>query len=486
MDDPVSKAARPNPIGELARLSAVEMLGGFRSRQFSPSEVIAEVIAALEATNARCNVVVTPMYESAIAAARAATDAWMRGEAGPLAGVPVTVKDLIFVANVPARGGSPVLENFVPDTDAAVVARVREAGGLLTCKTTTCESGYKLTADSPVTGITRNPWHLGRTSGGSSGGAAAAVAAGCGPLALGTDGVGSIRVPSSFCGVFGIKPTFGLVSRAPGFSPPAWASLAHTGPIARTVEDAALLLEVIAGPDVRDPASLPVGPARYRATTGTLSGLRVASSVDLGYAPVSPDVREAFARALRTLESLEADLVDSRFAVDAEILQTTILPIAYTEQAAAAEGRDAAGMQRSDPDYAGIVARGREFRGTEYILAQYRRNGLRNQFAQLFANADVLVTPTVAVTAFAAGALGVDQIEGRLVDRHLGWSPFSWPINLVGLPAATIPVGFDGDGLPIGLQIVAPWLHEQTIFRVAAAIEAALPQDPRWPAFRPA
>ena len=192
-------------------------------------------------------------------AAQEATDAYRRGEAhGALAGVPVTIKDLLYVAGFPAHAGAPSLADFVPQVDSAAVERLKAAGAILTCKTTTCESGYKLTADSPLSGITRNPWDLSRTSGGSSGGAAAAVAAGCGPMGVGTDAVGSIRVPASFCGVFGIKPTFGLVPRSPAFFPPSWGSLAHTGPIARTVADAALMLEVIAGFDAsrrRQPAA---------------------------------------------------------------------------------------------------------------------------------------------------------------------------------------------------------------------------------------
>ncbi len=178
-------------------------------------------------------------------AADLATAAWSAGRPpGKLTGVPVSIKDLVYVAGVRALGGAPANKDLVPSVDAAVVAALKSAGAIVTCKTTTCESGYKLTADSPVSGVTRNPWNRDRTSGGSSGGAAASIAAGCGPLAIGTDGVGSIRVPSAFCGVVGIKPTFGLVPRSPGFSPPSWASLAHTGPIARTVADAALLLEV--------------------------------------------------------------------------------------------------------------------------------------------------------------------------------------------------------------------------------------------------
>lgn len=477
-------AARPDvpKIGSLARLSAIDLLAGYREKRFSPSDVIEEVIAALEATDALCKVMVTPMFDAARADAERATKAWRSGATvGALAGVPVTVKDLIFVAGVPARGGAPLFNQFVPDVDSAVVTSLRKAGAIITCKTTTCESGYKLTADSPVSGITRNPWSLDRTSGGSSGGAAAAVAAGCGPLAVGTDGVGSIRVPASFCGVFGIKPTFGLVPRAPGFFPPSWASLAHTGPIARTVRDAALLLEAIAGHDVRDAASLPVPPRRFDVSPGSLEGLKIAFTADFGFAAVSPDVRKAFDAALDVLAQLGAELTRDDVGLDPEVLEHTTKAIAYTEQAGAIVARDAAQLALSDAEYRDVITRGRQYSGTEYIDAMHRRTQLRGQFVKLFQRADILVTPTVAVTAFAAGTLGIDRVDGRAVDRHLGWSPFSWPINLAGAPAATIPCGFDGNGLPIGLQIVGPWLEEGRIFRVAAAVEEALGLSGRWP-----
>jgi len=474
--------ANASKLGSLARLTATELLEGYRAGRFTPTEVIEEVIAALQIADARCNVMAASMFDAARSEAEQATRAWRSGHvAGALTGVPVTVKDLIFVAGVPARGGAPVLQSFVPEVDSAVVTSLRNAGAVITCKTTTCESGYKLTADSPVSGITRNPWNPERTSGGSSGGAAAAVAAGCGPLAVGTDGVGSIRVPSSFCGVFGIKPTFGLVPRAPGFFPPSWASLAHTGPIARTVADAALLLEVIAGHDIRDAASLPVAPRRFDTKSGSLKGLKVAFSSDFGYAAVAPDVRKAFNGAVDALKQLGAETVHDDVGIDPDVLERTARTIAYTEQAGAVMTRDAAQMSLSDPEYQEVIARGRGFSGAEYIDAMHRRTQLRNQFVKLFQRADVLVTPTVAVTAFAAGTLGTDRIDGRSVDRHLGWSPFTWPINLAGAPAATIPCGFDRDGLPIGLQIVGPWLEEGRIFRVAAALETAFGLSGRWP-----
>ena len=467
---------------ELARLSAVELLEGYRARRFTPRDVIEDVIAALERTNASCNVVVTSTYDQARAAAVQATAAWSSGRPeGKLAGVPVSIKDLVYVAGVRALGGAPANKDLVPTVDAAAVAALKSEGAIVTCKTTTCESGYKLTADSPVSGVTRNPWNRDRTSGGSSGGAAASVAAGCGPLAIGTDGVGSIRVPSSFCGVVGIKPTFGLVPRSPGFSPPSWASLAHTGPIARTVADAALLLEVVAGHDLRDAASLPVPPRNFDATPGKLNGIRIGSSADLGYAAIAPDVRSAFRSAVETLGSLGASIVPDCVKFAPDMLERILKPIAYTEQAAAVSSRDASALASSDSDYRDVVAKGSTYSGVDYVEASYRRNSLRASFLDIFGKVDAIVTPTVAVTAFSAGTLGVDEVDGVAVDRHLGWSPFSWPINLTGLPAATIPCGFDADGLPIGLQIVAPWLDEALIVRIAAAFEAARP----WAQFRP-
>jgi aspartyl-tRNA(Asn)/glutamyl-tRNA(Gln) amidotransferase subunit A len=423
------------------------------------------------------------MFASARTEADRAAVAWKSGEAKTLTGVPITVKDLIYVAGTPAMGGAPMLDGFVPDVDAAVVSAVKEAGAIITCKTTTCEAGYKLTADSPVSGITRNPWNLDRTSGGSSGGAAAAIAAGAGPLAIATDGVGSIRVPGSFCGVVGLKPTYGLVPRSPGFFPSPWPSLAHTGPMARTVGDAALLLGIIAGHDRRDPGSLPVARRSFTAKAGRLDGLRIGFSADFGYSPVAGDVQAAFKHAIDALADLGADLAAADPGVDPDVLEGVLKPVAFIEQAAAVSARDPVQFARSDQDYRDVIAKGRSYSGVDYMVATHRRTILRGRFVDLFRRIDALVTPTVAVTAFAAGAIGVDEIDGRKVDGHLGWSPFSWPINLTGLPAATVPCGWDRKGLPIGLQIVAPWLGEDTILAIAAALEQARPWANAWPSF---
>jgi aspartyl-tRNA(Asn)/glutamyl-tRNA(Gln) amidotransferase subunit A len=469
---------------DLARLSATDLIAGYRARRFTPVDVIDDVIAALEATDALCNVVVTDMYRSARAEAERAASAWAAGEpTRPLEGVPVTIKDLLFVASVGAHAGAPTLADFVPDQDSAAVAAAKAAGAVLTCKTTTCESGYKLTADSPLSGVTRNPWRLDRTSGGSSGGAAAAVAAGCGPLAIGTDAVGSIRVPASFCGVFGVKPTFGLVPRAPGFFPPSWGSLAHTGPIGRSVADVALLLEVVAHYDQRDAVSLPVGKRQFDTRPGSLAGLKIGASSDFGFAAVAPVVRGAFAGVTDVLADLDAEMIALAPVFGTRLLEEVLQPIGFTEQAAAVMYRSPGDLALSEAEFRDVVARGRNVQGIAYVDALHKRAQLRGRFLDIFKSVDAIITPTVAVTAFAAGSIGVDRIDGKPVDRHLGWSPFSWPINLAGLPAASVPCGFDADGMPIGFQIIAPWLNEQTIFTIAAAFEQARPWAGHWPTF---
>jgi aspartyl-tRNA(Asn)/glutamyl-tRNA(Gln) amidotransferase subunit A len=238
---------------------------------------------------------------------------------------------------------------------------------------------------------------------------------------------------------------------------------------------------VIAAHDLRDAASLPVAPRSFDVTPGRLDGLKIAASVDLGFAAVDAEVRKAFQSATETLAGLGADLTPDCVAFSPDMLDRILKPIAYTEQAAAVAGWEGEALAASDDDYRGVVATGRSYSGIDYMEATYRRTALRSSFLDLFQKVDALVTPTVAVTAFGAGTLGVDHVADVAVDRHLGWSPFSWPINLTGLPAATIPCGFDGSGLPIGLQIVAPWLDEGLILRIAAAFECARP----WVQFRP-
>jgi aspartyl-tRNA(Asn)/glutamyl-tRNA(Gln) amidotransferase subunit A len=272
------------------------------------------------------------------------------------------------------------------------------------------------------------------------------------------------------------------VSRAPGFFPPSWGSLAHTGPISRTVEDAAIMLDVIAGYDARDGASLSMPYRDDRHPTDWIRGRTIAVSPDLGYAAVDPEVRTAFDAAVAVLRDLGAEVVDIDLDVDGGLLEDVLQPIAFSEQAASVGERRDQDFAESDEDFKALLATGRTYSGVDYVTATHRRNQLRARFVALFRDVDFFVTPTVAVTAFAAGTLGVDSIDGRAVESHLGWSPFTWPINLTGLPAATVPCGFDRAGLPIGMQIVAPWFDENPLLSIASAFESAKPWHGSWPA----
>src|SRR5271157_964349 len=286
--------------------SAVSLLDLFGKKALSPVEVTRLLLDRLDALQPRINAFCVVDRDGALAAARASEGRWLRGEAvGRLDGVPVTIKDLILMRGFPTLRGSRLVD---PDQDwsedAPVVARLREAGAVILGKTTTPEFGWKALGDSPLTGITRNPWDLDRTSGGSSGGAAAACAAGIGPLHVGSDGAGSIRIPSAFTGVFGLKPSFG---RVPAHPPSPMGLLAHIGPMARTVADAALLLTVLSGPDHRDPYALPPEDKDYleRLEEG-VRGWRIAYSPTLGYAKVDPEIAAGVAEAARQFEVLGA------------------------------------------------------------------------------------------------------------------------------------------------------------------------------------
>src|SRR5437660_4079637 len=301
---------------DIGYASAVLLLDLYRRRELSPVEATRVILDRLDALQPRINAFCIVDRDGALAAARASEERWLRGEAvGRLDGVPVTIKDLILMRGVPTRRGSRLVE---PDQewseDAPATARLREAGAVIIGKTTTPEFGWKALGDSPLTGITRNPWDLSRTPGGSSAGAAAACVAGLGPLHVGSDGAGSIRIPSAFSGIFGLKPSFG---RVPAHPPSPMGPLAHIGPMARTVTDAALLLTVLGGPDHRDPYALPPEDKDYVAGLDEgVRGWRIAYSPTLGYAKVDPEIAAAAAEAAQRFEALGAivEQIDAIFA----------------------------------------------------------------------------------------------------------------------------------------------------------------------------
>lgn len=386
------------------------------------------------------------------------------------------------MADAPATNGSLILRDFVPPEDAVPVARLRAAGAVIVGKTNNPEFCYRGFTDNRLFGLTRNPWDLQRTPGGSSGGAGSSVAAGMTPIALGTDGGGSIRIPASFCGVVGHKPTFGLVPKEPGFK--GWKTLSVDGPLARSVRDAALMLSVIAGPAAADDMSYPgPPPENYRdAVTRQegVSGLRVAWSADLGMLPVDPDVRAVFADAVHVLAGRGCELVEAAPA--------TAHPTELWNTIALAEGYSSEGpfltsaREQMSPGIAEIVEGGQGITGGQYVDALHEKARYTRVWAEFFEQFDLLVTPAMQLTAFPVGLQTPEQIEERPVDPFFDdWCTICLPANLTGMPATVVPAGFGAGGRPVGLQVMGPRWADALTLRVASDFERATP----WSAYLP-
>jgi aspartyl-tRNA(Asn)/glutamyl-tRNA(Gln) amidotransferase subunit A len=455
---------------DLCFMPATDLAAAIRTKQVSPMEVMRATLAQIDRLNPTLNAFCLVTADDALRAAQAAEQVVMRGETlGALHGVPVSVKDLVVTKGVRTMRGSKLYEQDIPSEDAPVVERLKAAGAIVLGKTTTPEFGFKGVTDSLVTGISRNPWRLDRTPGGSSGGAGAAVAAGMGPLAVGTDGAGSIRIPSSFCGIYGIKPHVG---RVPVYPASALGDISHVGPMTRTVRDAALMLNVIAGVDDRDRFSLPTGHPDYvQALEGDVRGLRMAWSPDLGFALVDPRVQQITAEAVKAFAELGCHVEDVNPAFDNP--QELFQHFFYVNLRATL--RDYSGYERQiDPQLLVNIEEAGHFSAEDYARSLLRRNAIVDKLRRFFVTYDVLLCPAVAVPPFEVGIEGPTQIAGQTVDRRI-WLALTPLFNLTGQPAATVPCGFTDDGLPIGLQIVGRRFAEDTVLRVSAAFEAARP-----------
>src|SRR6266508_3350749 len=392
-------------VDDLGWRSALDLAGLIRKKAVSPVEVVDAVLARIERLNPRLNAFCTVTAEEAREAAMAAEVAVMTGEAlGPLHGVPFSVKDLVFTRRVLTTGGSRLFADHVPEEDAVPVERLKGAGAIVLGKTNTPEFGHKGVTDNPLFGITRNPWDPGRTPGGSSGGAAVAAAAGLGPLALGTDGGGSIRVPASFCGIYGLKPSFGRVPSYPKL--PGWHGVSVLGPMTRTVRDAAVMLDVMAGPDDRDMHSLPaeVGPPFRDACEGGIAGLSAGWSPDLGYARVDTEVAELCAAAAEQLESLgcHVEVVTPGWDDPEEIFRVK----AAAESFAAWGDRLDDSAELLDPTFVRLLEFGRTITLEQYLRVTLRLSDLWTDVQRFLARFDLLLTSTVAVPPFEVGLPG--------------------------------------------------------------------------------
>ena len=459
-DIPVSLADAPAHL--LARL--------FASGDASPVEACSAVLARIERFNPEFKAFVRVDAEGAQRAARASEARWGRkSPLSPLDGVPISIKDLILTKGLPTlRGSLTVDENQPWDEDSPVAARLREAGAVLLGKTATPEFGCKAETNSPRSGLTRNPWNPARTPGGSSGGAAVAVALGMGPIAVGTDGAGSVRIPAAFCGTFGLKPSFG---RVPAYPLSPMGTVAHLGPHTMDVRDAALAMNIMKRPDARDWTSLPLNDEDYTAVLSqNFTGLRIAWSPRLGYATVHPEVAASVRDAVRSLEDAGARVeeVDPGFEDPLDVTTGLWFAGAWMVWNTLTSAQQAV----TDPDFREQALLGRQISALHLQQLHVRRGVLGSHMRQFMERYDLLVTPSVAVPAFDIRPPGSEPMSAEAM---LAWTPFSYPFNLTQQPACTIPCGQTADGMPIGIQFVGPMFRDDLVLRAAAAYEAIRP-----------
>ena len=470
--------------GDLAFASAADLAAFVARRAVSPVEIVDLLLDRIERSQPTLNAFITMCAEEARTAARAAEDAVMHGDKlGPLHGVPFAVKDLVNTAGVRTTFGSVALADNVPAADSPAVARLKRAGAILIGKTTTPEFGHKCFTEAPLFGRTANPWNLARTCGGSSGGAAAAVAAGLGPIGIGTDGGGSSRIPAACCGVVGFKQTLGLVPH--DLTPDGFGNQSHITPMTRTVMDTALMLQAMAGPDRCDPHSLGLAVPDFVSAArpeGDLRGLRIAWRPLLGNTIVAREVREACEKALAAFTDLGAsvELAPDDFAGTEPIwlvLTQSFWNARFRQYVPEFGARMSETLLRQMDTGASLDA-------VALQQAMFERTRVFRAVQAWFETCDIVATPTLSRTALAIDHdfFAPIEIDGAVADTvRKAWYPYTLPFNLSGNPAVTLPCGWGADGLPIGLQLIGPHLGDARLLHAAALFEAARPWVDRRP-----
>lgn len=448
-------------------MTASDLSEAYRNGSLDPVQVTTYLLDRIERLDERFNGFCLIDRAGALEAAEQSSARHKDGAPlHALDGVPVAHKDLMLTVGQPTLRGSTTIDPAGPWLeDAPSTARLKEVGAVIVGKTTTPEFGWKGVTDSKLCGITRNPWDASKTTGGSSGGSASALAAGMVPLASGTDGGGSIRIPAGFCGLAGLKPSYG---RVPAFPLSPFGTVAHVGPMARSVKDLALFMDVLTRPDSRDWYHLP--PAQWDWSTacdGGLNGLTLAVSADLGFADLDADVAQAFGESLRVLESKGAKLVDAEMPFDDPV---EIFQVLWHAGAAFLLGElPDEKKQALDPGLQRVVAHGESLSLRDYQSAVKAREQLGSAMRAFMLDFDALITPTLPIPAFEAGFNAPNDQHGDWE----GWTPFSYPFNLTQQPAACVPNGFTKSGLPTSLHIVAPQYRDDLALRIAGGFEAA-------------
>jgi aspartyl-tRNA(Asn)/glutamyl-tRNA(Gln) amidotransferase subunit A len=457
---------------DLALAPATELVALYKAGKASPVEATQAALARIEKHNPALNAFNLIDAKGALDTAKASEARWAKGEpAGPIDGVPTSIKDIVYTKGWPTLRGSKTIDPDQPwEVDAPCTARLREAGAVLLGKTTTPEFGWKGVTDSPLTGITRNPWNTDMTPGGSSGGAAAACVTGMGALHIGTDGGGSVRIPAGLTGLFGMKASYGVV---PAWPPSPFGTLANVGPMTRTVGDGALMLTVLAGPDPRDWYALP--PLNRDFTQGLdkgVKGLKIAYAPNPDGVTVEPDIAAHVESAVKLLEELGATVERADPPMD----NAGDIFTKHWFAGAAFLARNFTDEQKAlmDPGLIACIEIGERITRAEYVAALDGRQALGFAMHEFMHDYDLLVMPTLPVTAFEVGVLAPKKSGG---EQWVDWTPWTYPFNLSRQPAATVPCGVCGNGLPAGLQIIGSLHDEETVLRAAAAFEAARPWE---------
>ena len=465
----------PNIDENLAFTPASELAALIADKQVSPVELTQLYFDRIDRLDSELNSYLTLTRDEAMQVARDAESAVMRGDAlGALHGVPISIKDLELSKGIRTTSGCLVFKDRIPDEDSIVVERVKASGAIILGKTNTPEFGHRGTTENLLGEPCRNPWDTERTPGGSSGGAAAGLAAGLSAISTGSDGGGSIRIPASFCGLYGIKPTQGRVPRYGGSAAPAVANqLSQSGPITRTVRDSAILLQAIAGRDARDAGSLRDTPGDYLAALDRdISGLRVGWSPDFGYASVDPEVVDVCGSAAQVFAEMGCGVGESGFALDSPQEAFRVLFAVNTYASSGyllhEHGDDLTDYFRANMEYAATLT------AADYARAVGELDVVKAKFDEYFENYDLLLSPTMAMPAFEIEKHPT-TIGGQEVDPFFGYLPFTYPINAIGHTAASVPCGFSSDGMPIGLHIVGRYGDEETVLAASAAFERAMP-----------
>ncbi|MFX1259189.1 MAG: amidase [Promethearchaeota archaeon] len=463
-------------------MSACEMTEAIKRQTLTSQEITEIIIERIEKINPIINAYCTPTFDLAREMAKKADERVKKGEKlGLLHGIPTSIKDLIITRGIRTTFGSKIYENNIPEIDEIVVKRLKEANIVLLGKTNTSAFGFQAVANNLIFGNTLNPWNTKKTSGGSSGGAAAAVASGLGPLALGSDGGGSIRIPSCFCGIYGLKPSFGRIPRYP-LHDTVWSTLSHYGPIVRYVKDAALMLDAMAGPDDADKYSIPQINNNFLDTLKeTPRKLKIGYSLGLGIVKENdPEVEKNVLDAIQKFEQLDWSVEKANLRLrnaDKMFLNIYVSGIAYDFKPYLKDWRD-----KLDLDFIKVIESGTNFLAADYKRAEANRAKIYDLLYQYFKNYDILITPTTAVPAFETGMRFVSKIRGKSVNPT-AWHICAIVFNLTGLPAASIPCGWSNEGLPIGMQIVGKRFDEATVLQVSKAFEDMAPWQDKRPKF---